>query len=56
MTDQKPIVTPNPPVTTLPPAASDIDQIKLNVGTTSDPNLRNAAIAGRLKRKKMSFI
>jgi hypothetical protein len=45
MTEQTPIPMMNNPV-------NDIDQIKLNVGTTNtgDYNLRNVTIPGRIKK------
>jgi hypothetical protein len=46
MTEQTPMLN-NPTLPTTIPV-NDIDQIKLNVGTTGtgDPNLRNVAIPG----------
>lgn len=52
MAEQTPIVPTNPPSAPV----SDVDQIKVNVGTGSTTNFRNVAIPGRIKRRKIRFM
>jgi hypothetical protein len=56
MTEQTP--TLYNPILPTPVPINDIDQIKLNVGTTGtgDPYLRSVSIPGRMKNNSKTFV